>query len=444
MLIIQLLKRYVIRQQVLETNFEKFNFIVKSTQILNQMKAQGISKKWFLMLTVLFVFSGVQSQDWPGWRGENRDAKVSGFIMPDVWPVQLTKVWQQKVGFGDASLAFVKGKLFLNVKQDSNEVALCLDAVTGKTIWSTILNPAPEVTGGARTHPGPRSTPTVNNGKVYLIGAGGKLNCVDANTGKVIWKNENFTEVPVFFTSMSPLVNEGNCIVHLNGKENGTVVAFNAVNGEIVWTLKGEPSTYSSPLLMKIGNDEIIVLQTETDVIGISKAGSLLWKIPTPGEQRFYNSSTPVIDGQNIIVCGQGKGTKSYKIEKAGDKYSFTENWVNPDFGVSFNTPVLKDGYLYAHEARLGKAYCLKAATGKTCWADTTSQNRFVSTLDLGKVLLSLPANGKILVFEPNPEKYVQKAMYKIAETDVYAHPLVVGDKIYIKEQELLTCWQVK
>jgi outer membrane protein assembly factor BamB len=179
-------------------------------------------------------------------------------------------------------------------------------------------------------------------------------------------------------------------------------------------------------------------------VIGISKKGSLLWKIPTPGEQRFYNSSTPVIDKQNIIVCGQGKGTKSFKIEKAGDKYSTMENWVNPDFGTSFNTPVLKDGYLYGHEARLGKTYCLSAISGKTCWADTVAQNRFASTLDLGKVLLSLPANGKMLIFEPNPEKYVQKVTYKIAETEVYAHPLVVGDKIYVKEQELLTCWQVK
>jgi outer membrane protein assembly factor BamB len=195
---------------------------------------------------------------------------------------------------------------------------------------------------------------------------------------------------------------------------------------------------------MKIGNEEIIVLQTETDVIGISKTGKLLWKVPTPGEQRFYNSSTPVIDGQKIIVCGQGKGTKSFKVEKSGDTYTVNENWINPDFGTSFNTPVLKDGYLYAHEARLGKMYCLNAVSGKTCWADTTSQNRFASILDLGKVLMSLPAHGRMLISEPNPEKYIQKVSYKVSETEVYAHPLVVGDKIYVKDQEMLTCWQVK
>jgi outer membrane protein assembly factor BamB len=402
-----------------------------------------MTQKIALLGMFLLVCQVAQTQNWRGWRGENRDGKVVGFQTPDVWPDQLTRVWHEKVGLGDASPALVDGKLFLNVKQDDNEVALCLDANTGKTIWRTVLNPAPEVTGGARTHPGPRSTPTVANNKVYLIGAGGFLNCLDVKSGKVIWKNETFTEVPQFFAAMSPLITDGKCIAHLNGKENGTIVAFNDTNGEIIWPLK-EPSTYSSPLLMTTGNEKIIVLQTETDVAGISKNGTLLWKIPTPGEQRFYNSTTPIIDGQNVIVCGQGTGTKSYKIEKPDNRYSFSENWSNPQFGASFNTPILKDGNIYGHEARLGKMYCLNAQTGQTNWADTISHNRFASTLDLGKVLLSLPATGKIIVFEPSPEKYIQKAIYKIAETEVYAHPLVAGDKIFVKEQEILTCWSVK
>lgn len=395
-----------------------------------------------LLSLLLLVWQAAQSQNWPGWRGENRDGKVTGFQTPDVWPDQLTRVWQANVGLGDASPALVDGKLFLNVKQDDDEVALCLDATTGKTIWRTVLNPAPEVTGGARTHPGPRSTPTVANNKVYLIGAGGFLNCLDAKAGSVIWKNETFTEVPQFFAAMSPLVTDGKCIAHLNGKENGTIVAFNSATGEIIWTLK-EPSTYSSPLLMTIGNEEIVVLQTETDITGISKKGTLLWKIPTPGEQRFYNSTTPIIDGQNVIVCGQGTGTKSLRVEKTGNRYQITENWSNPQFGGSFNTPVLKNGNIYGHEARLGKLYCLNAQTGQTNWADTTSHNRFASTLDLEKVLLSLPATGKIIVFEPNPKKYSQKVEYKIAEPEVYAHPLATGDKIFVKEQEILTCWSV-
>lgn len=401
-------------------------------------------RRWIFFLSALFIFSCTQSQNWPGWRGENRDARVPDFEMPGNWPDQLKKIWQKPVGLGDASIVLVDGKLFLSVRQDSAEAGLCLDAFTGETLWKTVLHPAPEVTGGARSHPGPRSTPAVFDNKVYLIGTGGILSCLNASDGKIIWKNETFTEVPAFYAGMSPLITNNLCIVHLNGKENGTIVAFHAGTGEIAWSVKGEPSTYSSPVIMKVNKEEIIILQSETDVVGISKSGNILFKIPTPCEQRFYNSSTPVIDGDNIIVCGQGAGTRSFQIEQNGSAYSWKENWTNPEYGVSFNTPVLKNGYLYGHEARLGKAYCLNARTGKTCWADTTAHNRFVSTLDLGEILLSLPATGKLLFFEPNPESFIQKAIYKIADTEVYAHPVVTGNRIYVKEQDLLTCWTIK
>lgn len=403
-----------------------------------------IWKNFGAICILFFIVSAGQAQDWPGWRGSNRDGKVTDFKTPESWPGELAKTWQVPVGLGDASVSMVDGKLYLMVKQEADEVALCLSVDDGKQIWRTVLNPAPEVTGGASSHPGPRSTPTVANGKVFTIGAGGFLNCLDAKSGKVLWKNDSFTEVPEFFAAMSPLVADAMCIAHLNGHNNGVIVAFNADNGKIIWQIDGEPSTYSSPVLMNIAGTEIIVLQTETDLAGISKDGKLLWKIPTPGERRFYNSTTPVIDGGNVIVCGQGVGSKSFKITKTGNKYSTSENWHNPDFGGSFNTPVLKDGFLYGNEARLGKLYCLNATTGATAWSDETTHNRFASTLDLGKVLLSLPATGKILIYAPDSNSYKEIAAYTVSDTEVYAHPLVNGHKIFVKDKELLTCWEIK
>lgn len=390
---------------------------------------------------LLTIVSCTQSYEWPGWRGPNRDAKVEGFKTPSTWPKSLKKEWSQRVGLSNSSPVIVKNKLFLHVKQENNEVVICIDEKTGDLIWSTILNTAPEVTGGAKDHPGPRSTPAVANNKVFLLGAGGVLSCVNSDNGKIIWQNNNYTEVPQFYTAMSPLVIGNLCFVHLGGHDNGEIINFNADNGEIIWELKGESCTYSSPVVMNFGKDEVLVFQTETDLIGISKKGEKLWKIPTPPERRFYNSSTPVIDGQNVIVAGQGLGTKSFKIEKSGNEYSYSENWSNPDFGVSFNTPVLKDGFLYGNEARLGKLFCLNTATGETCWADTTRHNRFASTLDLGETILSLPASAEMLLFKPDAEKYTESAVYKMAETEIYAHPLIVGNKIFIKDEENLTCW---
>jgi hypothetical protein len=196
---------------------------------------------------------------------------------------------------------------------------------------------------------------------------------------------------------------------------------------------------------MDVGGTKIIVLQSETELLGISSGGGLLFTIPTPGERRFYNSTSPVIDGQNLIINGQGQGAKSYKIEKNGTDFTYSENWVNPDFSGSFNTPVLKDGYLFGGEANLGKFYCINATSGATCWADTVKTDRFVSILDLGKVMLGLPAaTAELIFYEPNPKSFVTLAKYKVSETPTFSHPLVVGDKIYTKDKDQLTCWVIR
>lgn len=397
-----------------------------------------------LLVVIVFSCAKNSNTDWPEWRGPNRDGKVTAFETPSVWPDNLSKTWQTEVGLSNSSPVYVGDRIYLHVKQDSNEVALCLNKTNGNIIWKTILNPAPEVTGGASQHPGPRSTPAIADGKIFMLGTGGVFTCLNTETGQVIWKNDKYTEVPRFYTSASPLVVGNQCFIHLGGSENGVIISFNTEDGNEIWKVEGEPCTYSSPVLMKIGNQEILVVQTETDVLGLTLDGKELFRIPTPAERRFYNSTTLIIDGANIIIAGQGSGTWSYKIEKAGETYSFSKNWNNPDFGGSFNTPVLKSGYLYGNEGRLGKLYCINATTGENCWADTTTYNRFASTLDLGDVLLSLPANGKLIIYKPNPDKYEELKIYPVSDSEIYAHPMLEGKIIFIKNENDLTCWSVE
>lgn len=399
-----------------------------------------------LILTGLFFSASLTAQnfDIPGWRGANRDGRVAGFTAPSSWPGEMTKVWEVPVGLGDASPVMVQDRIWLLISQDSTETVLCLDAATGKTVWKTAINHAPEVTGGARTHPGPRCTPYVSGNKIYTLGAGGVVACHNAKTGKLIWKNESYTdEVPQFFTSASPLVQGKLCIIPLGGKEHGVIVAFDLKSGKEIWKHEGEPTTYSSPILMNSGGEEIIVVQSETDLLGLCTKGTLLWKIPTPTQRMFYNSATPVIDGQNVIVAGSGSGARMLNIQKSGDEYTYKEVWTNSKMGVTFNTPVLKDGYLYAGDARFGSLYCLNARTGETAWADTVKLNRFASTLDLGSVMLNLSGNAQLTFYKPDPSALAILARYKVSETEIYAHPLVAGDKLYIKDKEKLTCWQI-
>ncbi len=397
-----------------------------------------------LISFVFFSLSGFsQSTDFPGWRGANRDGKVLGFKAPAVWPAELTKVWEQPVGLGDASPVMVEGKIYLITSQDSVETVLCLDAKKGKLIWKTPVNKAPKVTGGASTHPGPRSTPYVFDNKVYTLGAGGIVACHEIKKGKLIWKNEDYTqEVPQFFTSSSPLMMGQLCIYPLGGKEQGCVVAFDTNTGKEIWKVTGYPTTYSSPVWVDLGGP-VMVHQAENALVGIQLDGNIIGDIPTPGQQRYYNSTTPIVDGGDIYVAGAGTGMHKFRVNLNGGP-PVEELWVNKDISVSFNTPVLKNGHLYASEARFGYLYCVNAETGATAWADTVKLNRFASTLDLGDAMLNLAGNAQLTFFSPDPSSYKMLARYKVSDTEVYAHPLVVGDKIYVKDKEKLTCWAVK
>jgi outer membrane protein assembly factor BamB len=399
-----------------------------------------------VLLMVIFLIGNPninKAQSSNGWRGTNGDNKVEGFNVPAKWPEQLKNIWQVKVGQGDATPVMVDNKIFLHVMQDGNEVALCLNALDGKELWKTSLNPSPEITGPAIGHPGPRSTPFITGGKVFLLGAGGIVNCLDASSGKVIWKNDSYTEVPQFYTSSSPLVLNNLCILQLGGKDHGVVVAFDANSGKESWKLEGIPTTYATPSLMKT-SENILLVQSDTDLCGVSTDGKLLWKIPCPVIQRFSNATSPVFEGQNVFVTGQGTGTKLFSITKQGETWNTKEIWTNAELGVSFSTPVLKDGFLYGHEAKRGELFCLNAKTGEKAWADATPHNRFASITDAGKVLVSLPATGNLIIIEPNGTKYVELAKYKVADTETYASPILSGNNVFVKDKEMLTCWSLK
>jgi outer membrane protein assembly factor BamB len=407
------------------------------------------SYAWMTGLMLSLLATGIsvygQNSDFPGWRGANRDGKVTAFRVPAAWPATLTKVWETTVGEGDASPVVVDGHFYIFTMQDSTEVLQCIDSDDGSLLWKTEINRSPVITGPARSHPGPRSTPCVYEGRVYTLGASGIVSCHDAETGKEVWTNYSFTsEVPQWYTGSSPLLVGKLCILPLGGKEHGMVVALDAKLGKLEWKLEGEPCTYSSPVLMKANGETVIVDQSEADLIGISIEGQPLWKIETPAQRMFYNAGTPVIDGQNIYIASGGTGSKLVNATKEGDYYHITTVWSNPDVGVSFNTPVLKDGFLYGNDSRFGYIFCQNAKTGELAWRDTVKLNRFASTLDLGKAMITLTGDAKLTVFDPDPKAFKQLAQYVVSDADLYAHPVLFGNRIFIKDKFKLTCWTVE
>jgi outer membrane protein assembly factor BamB len=397
-----------------------------------------------ILLAMLFLPVNLYSQDWPQFRGINRDSKVTGFKAPAAWPDTLLQQWRIKVGTGDATPVLAGKKMYLHTRQAGDEVILCLDAATGKDLWSDKY-PAPPVTGPAASHPGPRSTPAVAEGKIVTFGTSGVLSCLNAATGKVIWRRENPTNaIPQFFTGMSPLIVDGICIAHVGGKDNGNVLALDLKTGKEKWNVQGDGPAYASPSLMILSGKKHIIVQTEKNLMALDFSdGKVLWQIPTPVLQRYYNCVSPYVDGNKIYYTGQGAGMKAIEIIKEGDKYLTKELWSTTEVGAKWNTPVLKNGYLYGFSDQR-RIYCVNAANGQTAWIDAATHSDFATISDCGSVIIGFPQTGNLIVFKPDPSAYTELAKYKVTETAVYSFPIIAGNFIYIKDAENLTQFKLE
>jgi outer membrane protein assembly factor BamB len=403
---------------------------------------RNMYRLWALTMgcVVLVCASGVLGQDWPQWRGAGRDGKISGFAAPEKWPAGLTQKWKVTIGEGDATPALAGDRLYAFGRQDANEVVLCLNAGNGREVWREAYDAQHVVTGPAARHGGPRSSVAVANGKVITLGVGGILSCFDAATGKVQWRKQSTQDYLGinydFDTSMSPLVAEGVCIVHIGGKGAGSLMAFDLATGDAKWKCDGNAPANSSPVLMTVDDVKQVVTLNEGYVIGVSLAeGKLLWQ--TPFAARQGNNATPVIDGQTVIVCGQNVGTQALKIERRGDGFAVTPLWSN-ELGPRFATPVLKDGRLYGFDVRF---YCADARTGAKLWADNKARGQSGALLDGGSCLLALTSNCELAAFVPGDGAYVELACYKVAETETWAHPIVAGRCIYIRDKDSVALW---
>jgi outer membrane protein assembly factor BamB len=392
-------------------------------------------------IVVLFILrtSVSYSQDWPQWRGLNRDSKVTGFKVPAAWPAELKQQWKINVGFGDATPVLLGNKIYLSTRQGDQEEIICLDAATGKELWKTGYTSMAVTGPSASQHPGPRGTPAVSNGKIVTFGAAGILSCLNAVTGKIIWRKDNPTNAfPDFFTGTSPLIADGMCIVHIGKKDEGQVIAFDLNSGNEKWKWSGEGPSYSSPSVLTIEGKKLLIIITEKNVMALGLVdGKQLWQIPTPVQQRFYNCVSPYIDGQTIYLTGQGTGMKAIKVEKSGNDYTTKELWSNAEVGAKWNTPVLKDGFLYGFTDQK-RIYCVDAATGQTAWLDNAVNSDFSTIVDCGSVIIGLTSTDNLIVLKPDAKAYSEVVKYKVADTPIYGYPVISGNSIYIKDAETL------
>lgn len=409
------------------------------------------SVKWtgFVVLgAALLLGAAAAAQDWPQWRGPNRDGKAVDFKAPKAWPKELTKKWSVTVGDGVATPALVGKRLYVFSRQDGKEVIRGLNAEDGEELWKDSYATA-ATTGGAAGFPGPRSSPAVADGKVVTLGVRSVLSCYDAASGKMLWRKDDDETYPFFFVSSSPIITDGLAIAQIGGAK-GKVMAFDLKTGEERWQWGGDGTAYASPALMTVGKEKVLIAENAQSIVAIDLNGKELWKTAyrSSGKAGDYNSSSPLADGDTLIYAGSKRGTKAVKLARKGDQLTATELWSNTDHSVLYNTPVLKDGLLYSISAA-DVLFCINAKDGKTAWTTKLKtggrrQSGYGSIVDAGPVLFALNPSGQLLVFEPSAKEYKPVASYTVAKEGTFAYPVIAGNRVFIKDRNSLTLWTIE
>ena len=384
------------------------------------------------------------SSDWLQWRGPNRDGAVAGFTAPKQWPEALVRRWKVEVGLGYATPLVVGNRVYMFSRLGDNETMSALDAGTGKQLWQTGY-PAPFTMHSATVPhgPGPKSTPTLVDGKLYAIGMTGVVTALDAATGKQLWQKPGTRVVPVYTShAFSPLVDRGLVIFHVGGHDKGALTAFDANTGDVKWRWAGDGPGYGSPIIAELGGTRQIVTITQGKLVGVDAAtGALLWERPFVSGNNT-NGVTPVLFGQTIIVSGNGGPTHAVRVSRQNNKWVTETAWENADIPLRFSNGVVAANRFVSLSTRnSGQYFGVDAATGKTLWMSDPRQAGNAALSTAGDLIFSLEDDGELVVIRNSPTAFEPLQRYKVADTQTWTQPAISGNRIFVKDVSSLTLW---
>ena len=410
------------------------------------MRMRHASLVGIISLAGLSVVVGAQSAgpDWPQWRGPNRDGTLTSFTEPKSWPDTLTQRWKIQIGTGYATPLVVGNRVYVFSRQNDNEVLRAIEPASGKVIWeSTYPAPFTMNSSTARHGPGPKSTPAFANGRIFTMGMSGIVTAFDAATGKQLWQKPKPAVEQTFHTAQSPIVDRGLMILHVGGKDQGALTAFDPATGAEKWSWKGDGPGYGSPIIIDVDVTRQVITFSQKNLVGVDAAnGELLWS--TPFEARSTtNSITPLLyEGRTLIVSGQGKPLTAYTIAKRNNQWVVDLAWENPQIQMSFSNPVLVgDAVFSMSPLNSGQFFWADAKSGKTLWTSAPRQAGNAAIVRAGNLMFVLKDDAQLMVARTTPGGFEPLKTYTVADSATWPAPAISGNRIFVRDIETLVLW---
>jgi outer membrane protein assembly factor BamB len=386
------------------------------------------------------------STDWPQWRGPDRSGVSRDTGLLREWPRSGPSLaWSaSQLGAGFGSVAVAGDRVYVQGMKNRQSLVTSLDRASGKPVWSVALGAAQENDRGS----GPRSTPTVDADRVYVLTENGDLVCLQVADGKIIWRRNILREFSgrniSWLVSESPLV-DGNRVIVTPGGRNAGMVALDKMSGATVWVSKelSDEAGYASPVVADVQGVRTIMTLTGNAGVGVRASdGKLMWRYGNVSNNTA-NITTPVYsNGKVFFTSAYGTGGALLGLRATGQDVSaqeiyFTRNMQNHHGGV-----VLVDGYLYGFNNSI--LTCLEFETGKVLWRDRSVGKGSVAYAD-GHLYIVGEDNIVGLV-EASPKGYRETGRFTIADQGwpSWAHPVVSGGRLYVRNQNVLASYDVR
>ena len=422
-------------------------------------------KSIFAIIIVILLNIQLLAADWPEWRGSGRDGvwREKG-IVQKFEDGQLPVIWRTEIANGYSGPTIADGRLYVTDRLTSPkevERVHCFDAMTGEKIWSYSYECKYQKVG----YPdGPRAAVTIADGRAYSLGTTGNLFCFDAAKGNILWsknlKLEYEIKVPVWGIAAAPLVEENLVIVHVGGKDNACLIAFDKVSGEERWCALDEPASYSAPIIIEQAGKRVLVCWTGASISGLDPStGKVYWRHPFKPFRMVINIATPVFKDGYLFFSSFYDG--SILLKATPDKLAIEKVWQRKgaretdtdSLHCCISTPIIQGDYIYGVDSQ-GELRCLELQTGDRVWEslDAVPKARWanIHMVRHEDKIWMFNERGELIICKLSPEGFHEICRAKIIEPTegqlgqrggvCWAHPAFAYKHVYVRNDRELLC----
>ena len=332
----------------------------------------------FLVLSCFLVSAVATAEDWPQWRGANRDGvwRETGLIDAFAGD-KIPRRWSAKIGSGYSGPTVAVGRVFVMdrlAEPEPVERIHCFDRLTGEPRWSHVYGCSYE---GVSYTAGPRASVTIHEGLAYAIGSTGHLHCLDAVSGEVAWERDLRDEfrirMPTWGIAASPLIEGDLVILQIGGEGDACVIALDRLTGKTRWQALSDDASYASPIMIEQAGRRLLVVWTGERVVGMNPVdGTLMWDFPYHWEKWPIGIATPVHAGEHLLISEVHKGSLLLRLgqnEPRVDQVWHRRDNGDPALHALMSTPLVIDGHIYGADES-GILRCLELETGEQLWQD--------------------------------------------------------------------------